>query len=696
MSSPDLRLPTASGALVFDVTEAGLMLARWGPDTGPSAHSPWSPPEHLPFLTAADATPSVLTAAGTRHVHRGELIVHRGDGHSGVRLVPDGAPKLTDDGTRTRLSAVWQGEDLQVTMHVEANTQHDAVAQWAEIDSTGADPVWLIRAFGGAWDLPVGPGARVGALVGAWSRELTPVTVDLPAGTFAIGSRQGVTGHTYAPVVTVQPREGAGAYAVALAWSGSWSMTVDAVPFTDQVRVGAGTDDETGVILLEPGATFTTPRTYAIWADDAADLPIAWHRFQRTELRRAGPAGAELPHHPVVYNSWYATELDVRADHQLALAERAAALGAEVFVIDDGWFRGRTSDSAGLGDWHVDRTKFPDGFTPLIDGVRSHGLRFGIWVEPECVNPDSDLYRTHPDWVYRAGDRVLVTSRNQYVLDLGRPEVEQFVATMLRRLLSTHAISYLKWDMNRPVSDGGRPGDPHGREWSIQHTRAYYRLLDLVRAEFPHVTFEACASGGGRTDLEVLRRSDVVWASDETGPRDRLAIQHGFLSAYAASWMSAWVTDEPDRLDTAGEPVSLPFRFLVAMCGVLGVGGDLLAWPEQDRKLAASLVVTYRQIREVVLTGEAHRHGDPADPQYAVEYRTSERRAVMVFTRGGHRAPVRLTGISAGAQLQTLGPDGALHDAATVTPEQATDGLWAAHRAAGDADLLVVQAPRSS
>ncbi|UFU07715.1 alpha-galactosidase [Ruania halotolerans] len=675
-----MRIPTESGTLVFEVTEAGPYLRSWGPNGGSLPA-----PGHASFLTRHDALPTVLTAAGTRHVHRGELLAHRADGRTGVRLVP-GETTISEDGTRTRLCAVWRGEGLEVTVYVEGDTRHDAVAQWAEIRSTSQEPLWLTRAFGGAWDLPVGPGARVGALVGAWSRELTPVTVDLPAGIFGLGSRQGVTSHTYAPVVTLVPREGEGAYAVALAWSGSWSMTIDAAPFADRVRVGAGTDDETGVILLEPGESFTTPRTYAIRSDDAGDLSRAWHAFQRTELRRDRSA----QHHPVVYNSWYATEFDVRVDHQLALAERAAALGAEVFVLDDGWFRGRTSDASGLGDWQVDTSKFPDGLTPLIDGVRALRMRFGIWVEPECVNPDSDLFRTHPDWVYRAGDRPLVTSRNQYVLDLGRPEVEAFVAGMLRDLLGGHDISYLKWDMNRPVSDGGRPGDPHGGEWSVQHTRAYYRLLELVRAEFPHVTFEACASGGGRTDLEVLRRSDVVWASDETGPRDRLAIQHGFLSVYAASWLSSWVTDEPDRLDTAGEPVSLTFRFLVAMCGVLGVGGDLLAWPEDDRELAASLVATYRQIREVVLEGEVHRHGDPADPQYAVEYRTSGQRVVMVFTRGAHRSPVHLTGLSGGEHVDTLGPDGTLHDAGAVTAAQSAEGLWAPHRAAGDADLLVL------
>jgi alpha-galactosidase len=272
---------------------------------------------------------------------------------------------------------------------------------------------------------------------------------------------------------------------------------------------------------------------------------------------------------------------------------------------------------------------FPEGLGPLVKGVLDRGMRFGLWVEPEAVNPDSDLFRTHPDWVYRAGDRPLTTMRNQYVLDLGRPEVEEWAAAMLRRLLTDHPVSYLKWDMNRAVSDGGRPRDPRGREWSLQHTRAYHRLMTLLREEFPHVTVEACAGGGGRVDNAVLALSDVVWPSDETGPRDRLAVQYGFLSAYPPHVMSSWVTDEPDRLDTA--PVSFEFRFVVAMAGVLGIGTDLLAWNEPTRARARELVARYRDIRTVLHTGAVRRHGRPANPVYAVQYTAADASRVVVL-----------------------------------------------------------------
>ena len=265
-----------------------------------------------------------------------------------------------------------------------------------------------------------------------------------------------------------------------------------------------------------------------------------WHDYQRNWLAR----DLDVTRRPIVYNSWYATRFDVQPDQQLALADRAAELGAEVFVVDDGWFAGRTSDRSGLGNWWPDPVKFPDGLDPLISGVLARGLRFGIWVEPEAVSPDADILAEHPDWIYRAGDRPLVTVRNQYVLDFGRRAVLEWTEDWLRRLLNDRRITYLKWDMNRPITDGGRPGDRQSRQWAVQHTQGYYRVTRMLRTDFPDVTIEACSGGGGRIDSAVLGLSDVVWPSDETGPRDRLAIQHGFLSVYGPHVMSSWVTDD--------------------------------------------------------------------------------------------------------------------------------------------------------
>ncbi|HYH33485.1 MAG TPA: alpha-galactosidase [Pseudonocardia sp.] len=627
------ELPTASTTYVVVATDLGLELAHWGRPVRVAV------PRGV-FETPADIAPLELAAAGTRHAQAAELVAP----DAVVALVP-GAVEFADDGTDARLQALLHDPEvgLEVELHVRTSRRHDVVERWAVLRASRE--LTLTRAFGAAWNVPVGPGARVGTLVGAWSRECTPSEVDLPAGQLSLGSRQGITSHTYAPVVTLCARDGEDAYGIALAWSGSWRMAVDAVPFREVVRVHAGPDDETGVIALGPGEEFETPHLLGVWSPDGPDgVARAWHAHQRGLAR--GPE-----HRPVVYNSWYATTFDVRVEHQLALADVAAELGVEVFVVDDGWFRGRAGDRAGLGDWSVDPEKFPDGLEPLTKGVLDRGMRFGLWVEPEAVNPDSDLYRAHPDWVHRP----LHTLRHQYVLDLGRPEVEQWAGDMLRRLLTEHPISYLKWDMNRALPAGG----------SAAHTEAYYRLMRLLREEFPHVTVEACAGGGGRVDNAVLALSDVVWPSDETGPRDRLAIQHGFLSAYPPSVMSSWVTDEPDRLDPA--PVSPEFRFVVAMAGVLGIGADLLAWDAVTRARARELVALYREIRPVIHAGVVTRHGAPGDPAHAVQYTDPDRVVLLAWARPG-AGPLRVRP-AGGVRCRGMDADGVVEVPFRLAPD---------------------------
>lgn len=695
-------LRTRRSSYVVAETTDGPALVRWGAAGGSdgavtSVRTSWE--------TAADAAPLELAAAGTRQERAGDLLVQRPGGLDGARLqLVEGSVRCEDsDGGQWLRATLREADtgDVEVEVHTRTSGAHDVIERWAEVRASGTATLHLVRAFGAGWNVPVGPGARVGALVGAWSRESTPVDVDLPAGKYALGSRQGVTSHTSSPVLLLgsrpaargaDPPAGSGTYGVALAWSGSWRMAVDAVPFRDVVRVHGGADDETGVVVLEPGESFETPHSLGVWSPDGHEgVMRAWHEHQRAALLRS----LRPEHRPVVYNSWYATRFDVRPDQQLALADVAAAVGAEVFVVDDGWFAGRTGDSAGLGDWTADPAAFPDGLAPLAEAVLARGMRFGLWIEPECVNPDSDLFRAHPDWVYRAGARPLTELRHQLVLDLGRPEVEEWAAATLRRLLSQLPITYLKWDMNRPVTDGGRPGDPRGRQWAVQHAQAYHRLLTVLRTEFPHVTVEACASGGGRVDAAVLAASDVVWPSDETGPRDRLAIQHGFLSAWAPAVMSSWVTDEPDRLDTA--PTSLEFRFVVAMAGVLGIGSDLLAWDDTTRARARQLVDLYRGVRDLVHSGVVARHHTPSDPVCAVQYSgaAGDRVLLLVWARPGGARP--------GVRVPLVGLDPAAHYAVRETGEQLTgtaaavDGVTVPFRLAADCDVLLVErseAPR--
>jgi alpha-galactosidase len=679
-------LPTATARYVVDLADedAGPVLQDW---TDGEIRS-WAPSDQHSFDTPRDRLPSELSALGTRHVRGADLIVDHGGGLVGARLVwPPGSVDFTEDGPRTHL--VVRGHDttgdLELVLEIEASREHDVVSKRVSLFNSGSRAITLSRAFGPAWELPIGPGAVVDLLGGDWGREFTPYRIGLPVGELSLGSRQGITSHLYAPVVRVAAASDPDgpSYGIALAWSGSWRLLVDSPPFRQRIRVAAGVDDESTVIRLDPGEVFTTPPTLGVYAPDgAAGVRRRWHDYQRGWLAR----DLEPARRPIVYNSWYATTFDVRPDHQLVLAARAAELGVEAFVLDDGWFAGRTDDRRGLGNWWPDPVTFPDGLDPLISGVLDHGLRFGIWVEPEAVSPDADVLRDHPDWIYRAGDRPPITVRNQYVLDFGRPEVLAWTEDWLRRLLSDQRISYLKWDMNRPVSDGGRPGDIHGREWAVQHAQGYHRVMRMVRTEFPHVTVEACSGGGGRIDLAVLGVSDVVWPSDETGPRDRLAIQHGFLSVYGPHVMSSWVTDEPDHRDV--EPATLEFRFLVAMAGVLGVGADLLKWSEPDRARAAELLALYRKIRGTILTGRVEPHGNPADLVYALEYGTREQTVLLVYGRANRPMEVSVW-------PRTLDPRRRYRIAATGTElegAEAATGVQVPFSLAPDADVIVLDA----
>lgn len=630
---------------------SGLRALAWGDSA--SLEDPPAPPTVAGFDTPDDLLPHEFSVDGTRHVLASDLRVRRPDGTGGALVRLEAKPTLesTDDGDR--LSARLVGDGVAVGLTWQTSRRHDVITRGTVISNTGGEPIALDRAFTGSFNVPLPEGAAIDALSGAWCEEYAGRRVLLPAGTFQIGSRQGVVSHLWAPVVTVSDPASSerGCWSVQVAWSGSWQLEVDATSRSGWVRIAGGSDDESRIVL-RPGESFEAPPMVGLWAPDPHEAARRWHEYERADLLREAPRS-------ITYNSWYATEFDVRADQQIALAEVAADLGCEMFVLDDGWFRGRHSDAAGLGDWEPDPAAFPDGLTPLVERVHALGMRFGLWVEPEGVNPDSDLYRAHPNWIHRSPTREPVTIRNQYVLDFGLPEVEEWALATLRRLLTGSGVDHLKWDMNRAITDGG-PDD-----WSVLHTKAYHRILDTLRSEFPGVTLEACSGGGARVACSTLGRSDVVWPSDETGPRDRLAIQHGYLSAFPAAAMSSWVTHLDGLRDP--RPASLEYRFAVAMCGVLGIGSDLTQWSDEERAIARRMIAVYKEIRPVVLGGEVTRHGDPRAHGYAVEYSQDGSGVVIVFGAPGVADPVTVPSRSLRGRLTAhLGEGGWTDDGLVV------------------------------
>jgi alpha-galactosidase len=314
-------------------------------------------------------------------------------------------------------------------------------------------------------------------------------------------------------------------------------------------------------------------------------------------------------------------------------------MGAELFVVDDGWFSGRIIDNGGLGDWKVDKEKFPNGLTPLIEHTHRLGMQFGLWVEPEMVNPNSDLYRLHPDWVYHFQGRERSEVRNQLVLNLARSDVQEYLFDCLDGLLSEYNISYIKWDMNRYFSEPGWPGLPANKQkenW-IRHVIAIYELWERLQKKHPHVAFESCAGGGGRVDLGIMRYAHQFWISDNTDPLDRLTIQEGYT--YAPNWVN-------------GRTASLEYRFHSAMTGALGIGLNLNQVSSSDLEICREMILQYKSIRDIIQEGDLYRLHSPREAFYSVALYVSKdksRGALFIFLHSqkfnNQLPPIRLNGL---------------------------------------------------
>lgn len=471
---------------------------------------------------------------------------------------------------------------LAVSLFYRVHDDAAVLERWTAITNLGdQEAIDLHRIDSAAVAIPALKSYRLSHLAGMWGGETQLLRDALPVGETVLGSRRGTTSHQANPWVAVDDgsaTETSGeVVAIALAWSGSWRVGITRLP-NGPVQVTAGVGhDGFGPYRLAAGEVFATPVAAMVYSN--AGFGAASRDWHDHVLANVLPRADEL--RPVLYNSWEATHFDVNEQNQAELAGRAADLGVELFVVDDGWFGARLNDKAGLGDWYVNTERFPKGLGPLIDTVHDLGMQFGIWVEPEMVNPDSDLYREHPDWVYHFPERTRTEHRNQLVLNVARPDVAEWMFTQVDQLLSDNDIQYVKWDMNRPLTEVGWPDGPDnpGRLW-VDHIRNLYGVIDRLRANHPNVAFESCSGGGGRVDLGILSRTDQVWTSDNTDADDRLHIQHGFSQIYPARVMSCWVTDVPNFLH--GRTVPLRYRFHSAMAGILGVGGDLTKWSDAD------------------------------------------------------------------------------------------------------------------
>jgi alpha-galactosidase len=676
-----------ASSYAFHLTDADeLVHLHWGARitaADAEALAAQGPPPYWPFESQLDGREEYPVEGGPRFV-RPALSV-RTESVRGTEWAFDGWT-AEDDELWLRFTDAQVG--LGLTLHYRMRDDSDVIERWTTVAHDGAGPdLELLRADAAAWTLPHRDAWRLSQLHGRWAAESRLVRSGLTYGEKIIGSRRGHTGHQHLPWVALDAEgateERGEVYGCALGWSGSWRIAVQQLPDKGvQITGGAGHDDS-GLLLLAPGDSYTSPVFAGLWSDGGfGGASRAWHAWQ---LAHVIPGAQEA--RPVLYNSWEATGFDISEQQQLALARRAAGIGVELFVVDDAWFGRRTSDRAGLGDWTPNPDRFPGGLTPLAREVHGLGMQFGIWVEPEMVNADSDLYRAHPDWVQHHPGRTRTEFRNQLVLNLAREDVREHLFKQLDALLSGAPVDYVKWDFNRCFTDAGWPGEPYPQKLWTGHVEGFYALLDRLRAAHPGVAFESCSGGGGRIDLGVLGRTDQVWTSDNTDPLDRLAVQHGFSQLHPARVMAAWVTDSPN-VQLNGRHSSLRFRFVSAMAGVLGVGGDLTAWSEAELSEAGDWIRLYKEIRPLVQHGELYRLRAPEGGLSAVQYVRGDETVVLALLeaqRYGERPPaLRLRGLDPAAAYACV-DTGAVHRGAVLLHHGLHTGLK------GDLDATVIR-----
>ncbi|TFU05962.1 alpha-galactosidase [Polymorphobacter arshaanensis] len=526
------------------------------------------------------------------------LLGHR----DGIELVTQLELVRRDGGTLTYADARAEIE-VELALTIDAAT--NVVTSRTTVRNLSATPLTLDWCAAGAVEVPH---AELLLFDGRWVREFTPVRQTLVTGIIAKENRTGRTSH-HAPPFMLVGEAGFGeahgeVFALHLAWSGNHRMFAERLR-DGRIQLQAGELLAPGEIILARGESYTSPALYIARSDVGLNgISARLHPFVRDII-----LGGRLRGKPrkVHINSWEAVYFAHDHAGLCALADAAAQVGAERFVLDDGWFKGRGDDRAGLGDWVPDAVKYPRGLKPLIDHVHGLGMDFGLWVEPEMANADSDLLRAHPDWVLGAPGRTQLLGRGQYALDLTRSEVTDHLFGVLDGLLRDNAIAYLKWDMNRDLVhavSGGR-GAVH------RQTLALYTLIDRLCAAHPHVEIEACASGGARADYEILKRTDRIWTSDCNDPIERQAIQRAFSIFFPPEVMGAHFG--PADCHTTARRSSAAMRAWTAFAGHMGIEADLRRCSETELATLAGTIAHYKAWRDV-LHGGATLRLETADP----------------------------------------------------------------------------------
>ncbi|MCJ8007551.1 alpha-galactosidase [Lederbergia wuyishanensis] len=521
---------------------------------------------------------------------------------------------------------------LTVFLSYTVFADHNAIARSVKFLNEGEDPIELWRALSASIDFHDSDYEMM-YLSGAWAREAQVRTRPLLPGSTSINSKRGVSSHQHNPFVVIKRPDAnedhGDVYGFSLVYSGSFLAEAEVDQYFN-TRISIGINPFDFGWTLNPGDHFQTPETVMVYSSEGiGGMSRTYHKLYRTRLARGNFRDKERP---ILVNNWEATYFNFDADKIVSIAEAGAELGIELFVLDDGWFGKRDDDTTSLGDWYEDRRKLPNGLEDLAERVKATGLQFGLWVEPEMVSPESELYKKHPDWCIHVKDRRRTLQRNQLVLDFSRKEVRDYIFEVLSDIFTRVPISYIKWDMNRYLTEIGSVDWPTSQQTEIGHryVLGLYELLERITTKFPHILFESCSSGGGRFDPGMLFYMPQTWTSDTTDAIERLRIQYGTSIIYPNSSMGAHISSIPNH--QVGRMTPLTTRGDVAMSGNFGYEMDLRTFSNEEKEIAKQQVSLYKEIRPLVQKGDFYRLKNPfIGNEAAWMFVSEDQREALVF-----------------------------------------------------------------
>ena len=504
----------------------------------------------------------------------------------------------------------------------------DVISRYFVLKNNGNKELKILKAMSLSLDLPDGEYDLI-SLRGRYARERTAHRDPIYGGNHRIMSRRGASSHHFNPFFMVTDRnadeESGDAYAFNFVYSGSFLDEIELGQ--DGLRIMTGLGDECFSYLLKSGESFNSPEAVMTYSENGIGQAS---RNMHSFVRDAILPKSNNKKRPIVLNSWEAVYFNIDQDVMLDFAEEAAKVGIDTFVMDDGWFGARRSDNAGLGDWTPTPEIFPDGLGAFVEKVHAKGIDFGIWIEPEMVNPDSDLYRAHPEWVLRDEKREPLRSRHQLVLDMANPQVVEYIKESLDKCFDGMDINYFKWDMNRNISNAISPYLPIERkgETQFRYMLGVYEHFGWFKKRFPDAMLENCSGGGGRYDLGMMKYSTQIWTSDNTEAKYRVHIQHGSSYGYPMSTMSCHVSNRHGQCE---DERMLDYCFKVAINGPLGYEFNILKAEQSVKDAISKQIAEYREYEELILNGDFYRLKNPSvDRCYAYYITNADKSEILL------------------------------------------------------------------